>query len=109
MGYPSQDMTLNEYQRFAMRTKSDKSSLVTVGLGLCGEAGEVADLIKKIDAQGHALDKDKLIKEVGDVLWYIALAADTLGCTLEDIANLNVQKLMTRYPDGFDVNRSKVR
>lgn len=100
---------LNEYQQAAMRTNPEKDlekNLVNAALGLSGETGEVADQIKKWKNQGHSLDEDKLIEELGDVMWYIALAADSLGYTLSEIASRNIRKLRIRYPYGFDPNKS---
>lgn len=101
------------YQRQALRTANDfhtgKEWLCNVGLGLAGEAGEVADLIKKIAFHGHPLDRDKLMDEMGDVLWYLALAAEVLGMSLDEIANRNIDKLWERYPAGFDSVRSRER
>lgn len=105
-------MTLNEYQQAAQRTASTKtpSSKIENGiLGLCGETGEVADLLKKYLYQGHELDREKMIKECGDVIWYVAELAAGLGMTLEDVCQLNVDKLRIRYPDGFDPERSRNR
>lgn len=100
---------LNEYQNLAMRTnnKNDYQEMLLIGaLGLCGEAGEVADTIKKWKAQGHALDPDKVIEEIGDVLWYIALVATSLNYSLCEVATLNIEKLKLRYPNGFDPEKS---
>jgi NTP pyrophosphatase (non-canonical NTP hydrolase) len=97
--------TLNEYQDDAMRT-AGQSDLVCAALGLAGESGEFADAIKKFRYHGHQLDYAHLIEEVGDVLWYCALAARELGVTLEDVANENNLKLQRRYPDGFETKRS---
>ena len=81
-------MTINEYQKLAMTTLnkdlSKKEILINGVMGLCGESGEAIDLVKKWLAQGHELDEDKLIKEIGDVAWYIAEIATVLGVTLED-------------------------
>ena len=102
-------MTGNEYQKLAMRTASDqtKEDLVTNGiLGLNGESGELADLLKKHWFQGHKLDYDKLVDELGDVLWYCAILASGLEIGLEDAMEHNVDKLKKRYPDGFEVERS---
>ena len=104
------DMTVNEYQRLAMTTLnkelSDKDILINGVMGLCGESGEAIDLVKKWLAQGHELDKEKLIKEIGDVAWYIAEIATVLGVTLEDVLTRNIEKLKARYPDGFKVEDS---
>ena len=107
-------MTPNEYQKEAMRTASgmDYSTMepiVNAALGIAGEGGEVADLIKKHIFQGHSLDKEHLAKELGDVLWYIALGADCIGYSMEEIMEMNVEKLRKRYPNGFDAEKSKNR
>ena len=99
-------MTLDDYQRDALRTVNGEPQLAMVALGLTGESGEFADIVKKHLFHGHDLDKDKAIKELGDVLWYVAVAAKTLGVSLEDVAQINVDKLRKRYPDGFAQNRS---
>lgn len=100
-------MTLDEYQRLALRTKAPHNTLECAALGLAGESGEFADLIKKHVYHSHPLDRLKAAKEIGDVLWYCALAADVLGITLDDVAQMNVDKLAKRYPEGFSVERSK--
>jgi len=105
-------MNFDDYQLAASRTMrklSRHDSLANGGLGLAGEAGEVADDIKKHLFQGHDLDLDALAKELGDVLWYAAATATTLGLSLADIAAGNVAKLEARFPDGFEVRRSRVR
>ena len=98
-------MTIKEYQELAMRTVNpelDKNQmLINSVMGLCGESGEAIDLVKKWLAQGHELDEDKLISEIGDVAWYIAEIATALGVTLEDVLKGNIDKLKRRYPDGF--------
>lgn len=103
-------LTANDYQRMAMRTageyETDYDKLRNAVYGLNGEAGEVIDLLKKHEFQGHDLPAEKLIDECGDVLWYCALLADALGFSLEAVMNRNIDKLRKRYPDGFDKNRS---
>ena len=98
-------MTINEYQQLAMTTLNkdlDKRDILITGvMGLCGEAGEAIDLVKKWLAQGHELNEEKLIKEIGDVAWYIAEIATALGVTLEDVLEKNIAKLKARYPNGF--------
>lgn len=103
---------LNEYQINALRTanKLTPDELVLNGvLGLNGESGEVADLYKKFRFQGHDLDEDKLIDELGDVLWYLAICAAGIGVNLSDVAQRNAAKLQRRYPQGFDPDKSKNR
>ena len=70
-------------------------------MGTNGEAGEVEDEIKKFAFQGHELNREKVAKELGDVMWYISQLARVLGYTLEEIAQMNVEKLIKRYPSGF--------
>lgn len=102
-------MNLNEYQAECKRTAGSREpdvQLTYCGLGIAGEAGEVADLIKKWYAHGHTLDKDKLVKELGDVLWYVAACAACIDVSLDYVAQTNVDKLRKRYPDGFSVEAS---
>lgn len=102
-------MRMNEYQQLAQRTantttQSDK--IHNALLGLFGEGGELADQIKKTCYQGHELDADHMIEELGDVLWYCAELACGLGVTLEEVATKNIGKLRKRYPEGFSAERS---
>lgn len=103
-------MTANEYQRLAMTTLNpalDKKDVLINGvMGLCGEAGEAIDIVKKHLAQGHALDRDGLIRELGDVAWYLAETATALDVDLEDVLARNIEKLQRRYPAGFDTEKS---
>lgn len=102
-------MTGNEYQLAALRTTGtdDNAALLVNGvLGLCGETGEVADLVKKFEFQGHQLDPQKLAEELGDVAWYLAVTASAIGFDLDSIFQMNIDKLRKRYPDGFDAERS---
>lgn len=103
-------MTGSEYQKLAMRTAKQRCrQLTNVGLGLAGEAGEVADEIKKHVFHFHPMNREKLIKEAGDVAWYLALLCEVLGTTLDEVFEINISKLMERYPDGFDPERSRNR
>ena len=103
-------LTINQYQQGALRTMkpidNKMDQLLNGVMGLNGEAGECIDLMKKFKFQGHELDKDKLAKELGDVAWYLAISADALGMKLEDILQMNLDKLYARYPEGFDAERS---
>lgn len=79
-------------------------------IGLCGEAGEASELVKKFVYHGHTLDYKHLAIELGDVLWYIAYTAYGLGYSLSNIMAMNQEKLAKRYPDGkFDEERSRNR
>lgn len=79
-------------------------------IGLCGEAGEASELVKKNAFHGHTLDYKHLASELGDVLWYLSYTAYGLGYSLSEIMAINQQKLAKRYPNGkFDAERSRNR
>lgn len=103
-------MTGNEYQALAMRTANTGltpyDNLIVGALGLAGESGEVADLVKKFIGQGHELDREQVMDEVSDVLWYVALTLKAIGKTVDECMQHNVDKLKARYPDGFSPERS---
>lgn len=106
-------MTINEYQSLAMRTLNPslekKDVLINSVMGLCGEAGEAIDIVKKWLSQGHALDRARLAAELGDVAWYLAEAATAIDMPLEDVLKMNIEKLKRRYPEGFNTRRSQER
>lgn len=106
-------MTIHEYQTLAMTTLNKEIAadelLLNSVMGLCGEAGEAIDLVKRHRFHGHPLDREALIKELGDVAWYLAEAAQTLEIPLEEILNRNIEKLKKRYPQGFETQRSMCR
>ncbi|AAK94361.1 MazG-like pyrophosphatase [Myxococcus phage Mx8] len=110
-------MTFEQYQQAALRTANiggpsepfNHLKLESDCLGLTGEAGEVADHVKKFVGHGHDLDVEKVKKELGDVLWYVAVIAARLDLDLGDVAAANVEKLRKRYPDGFSTEASKAR
>ena len=103
-------MKVSQYQALALRTMnpdiSKKDMLVNSMMGLCGESGEAIDLVKKHLFHGHELDKEKLVKELGDIAWYLAEAAQAIDVPLEEILEKNIEKLKKRYPEGFDAERS---
>lgn len=112
-----------EYQELAMRTNDRKhterlrkmlddnmtAQLLNGCLGLSGEVGEFNDMIKKVVFHEAAADVDHLEKELGDIMWYIALICDAFGFDLDHVMRLNIEKLKARYPDGFDVDKSANR
>ena len=121
-------MTGNEYQKAALRTasltgKNNRVSpmveillergyptndlmLLNGALGLGGESGEVEDIVKKSIFQGHQIDREHVAKELGDVAWYLAVAAAGIDYDLDTIFQMNVDKLWARYPNGFDTEHS---
>jgi NTP pyrophosphatase (non-canonical NTP hydrolase) len=121
-------MTGNEYQKLAMRTndrhaqdrladrmlagiirKKDVAGLVNGLMGLSGEAGELTDLFKKWIFHNAPLDEEHAKKEVGDVFWYTALICDAMGWSMDEIMQMNIDKLKARYPEGFDTEKSNHR
>lgn len=103
-------MKINEYQKLAMTTLNKDLNgndiLINGVMGLCGEAGEVIDLVKKHLHQGHSLNKDQLVKELGDVAWYLAEIAYAIDVDLETVLSLNIEKLKKRFPNGFEIEKS---
>ncbi len=100
-------MNFNVYQIQASRTANEHDfELVNYGLGITGEAGEVADLIKKSQFHGHNVDKEDIAKELGDVLWYLSNIARLAGLSLDEVARMNIEKLKKRYPEGFSAEAS---
>ena len=111
-------MDADEYQRLAGRTSiekpgfelGDKETMISWNaLGLAGEAGEVADLIKKGIYHQQGLDHVKLKKELGDVLWYVAALSRDLGFSMSEIMEGNIAKLKARFPEGYDPERTTYR
>ena len=106
-------MEANTYQRLAMTTLNPalqaRDVLINGVMGLRGEAGEAIDLVKKHLAQGHPLDTHRLALELGDVAWYLAETAQAIGYSLDDILQMNLDKLKARYPAGFQAERSRDR
>ena len=121
---------LDEYQEMASSTMArdlgKDMELATLALGNAGEAsetielmlltllmaiqgGKIADMVKKVVGHGHPLDRDKLMGELGDQLWYIATTCDWLNIPLSVVATINIEKLRKRYPSGFQAERSVKR
>lgn len=99
-------MNLNDYQKAALRTARQKDAndeFLHLVLGLVGEAGEVAEKVKKVirDENSDFSTLDELFKkELGDVLWHIAVLADYFGIPLEEVAQMNIDKLASRLERG---------
>lgn len=121
---------LLEYQRFVEYTTSRESKgisefidrivtvdanvplLLTASVGLASESGEFSEIVKKVIFQGKELNVDvryHMLRELGDICWYLANAANALNADLEEIVKMNVAKLEARYPNGFEVSRSENR
>lgn len=105
----TQSMLLDDYQQLARRTMGPRThvdQLANAALGLSGEAGEVADMVKKHLFHSHPLGRDEMVKELGDCLWYVAAMATALDIPLSEIGERNIEKLRRRYPEGFSAERS---
>ncbi|MBJ8025217.1 nucleoside triphosphate pyrophosphohydrolase family protein [Bacillus cereus] len=115
---------LDQYQEAALRTWNTNQDfggrVLNAALGLSGESGEVADIVKKAIFHGHGFDPahcpeeeegntHKIALELGDILYYISIMSHEMGYTLEDIAQMNIAKLAKRYPDGFSREASQSR
>lgn len=103
-------MNLQEYQSKSSRTMNKKLSLEqsisNMLMGIQGESGEVADILKKHLYQGHELNEDHLAEEIGDTMFYIVNLCNLLGLDLSKILETNYNKLLNRYPEGFDTFKS---
>lgn len=123
-------MNGNDYQQLAMRTNDGKATFrlldkvndntefpldTDVGgvlngcLGLSGEVGEFNDMVKKWIFHEKEFDPDHAMKELGDILWYVAMICHSFGWNMDTIMQMNVDKLKARYPDGFDIELSAHR
>lgn len=130
-------MNANKYQKLAMRTNDGKASDRLIGkmqeydmkfsseqsdkesvdiggifnacLGMSGEVGEFNDMIKKWVFHEKNLDMEHAKKEAGDILWYVVMLCESFGWNMDEIMQMNVDKLKARYPEGFDVERANHR
>lgn len=102
------------YQQDVLKYAPDNNdyllNVLYAAIGMCGEAGEASELIKKYLYHGHTMDTEHLARELGDVLWYVSYLAHLFGYPLGKIMVMNQEKLAKRYPDGkFDEERSRNR
>lgn len=95
-------MDFNQYQEFVktMKVYPEKHAIIYPALGLSGESGEIAEKVKKWLRGDRLLQKEELVKEIGDVLWYCASLADDLGVTFEEVVRENIEKLSSRKERG---------
>lgn len=102
-------MTINEYQKEAARTiRKDLADHLRMDHALHGMVSEIGELhaIYQKAYQGHRIEPMHLKKELGDLLWFVAEYCTALGWDLEEIMQMNIDKLRARYPDGFDADKS---
>lgn len=109
VSYRDSEMSLDEYQRLAARTINkglcNKDKELHALHEMCGELGEIHSLYQKI-YQGHEMDNDHLKKEIGDLMWGIAELCTAKGFSMNEIAEINIDKLKKRYPEGFSAENS---
>jgi NTP pyrophosphatase (non-canonical NTP hydrolase) len=101
-----------QYQSLSMRTAKNldwDANLFHVALGLSGEAGEFCDSVKRHLIYGQTFDKHNAIEEIGDLMWYVALACNVLGVDMERVAFENVKKLQRRYPEQYSDSLAAAR
>lgn len=102
-------MKIEEYVEKAQKTSNTEdfeNKITNAALGMAGEVGEIIDHVKKWKYQGHELNKDEIINEIGDVFWYIAELTTALDTDWEYILDKNIEKLNRRFPNGFDSEKS---
>lgn len=105
-------MTGNEYQKLASRTMNPemmrKDVIQHALFGMASELGELQGLYQKI-FQGHKFDRTHAKKELGDLLWFVAEYCSAMGWDIEDVMRMNIEKLIERYPEGFEAEKSLKR
>lgn len=107
------DTFIERVTELRAETGLDLNRLLTSAIGLTAEGGEYAEIAKKIAFQGKPYDeasRTHMIKELGDVMWYVVQGCVSLGTNLDEVLNTNIEKLAARYPDGaFKVQHSENR
>ncbi len=111
---PSKDADAFEYRIQELRGEGfETHRLLTASVGMCAEAGEFTEIVKKIIFQGKPVTEENMFhmkRELGDIMWYVAQACMGLNVSLDEIIEMNVEKLEKRYPGGsFDVHYSENR
>lgn len=103
-------MQIKEYQFKIQRTRNKTDyEIANYSMGLAGETGELVDMIKKSTFHGHELNMDNVVKEMGDIAWYLCNLANILNIDMELVLDKNIEKLEKRYSKGFTVEESKKR
>lgn len=108
-------VTPEDFTRLARRTRNrqplggELGAKANAAMGLTGEAGEVAETMKKELFHGHDTSRDEIEEELGDLLWYASWIADLYGLSLTECMQRNIRKLRTRYPAGFSSEHSRNR
>lgn len=99
----------NKSRRTAQFTGSEHEKVCNMCMGIAGESGEIIDYLKKVGFHGHSFDKQKLINEIGDLMWYITNLATYFNIDMAEVLTANIEKLKIRYPNGFSCEDSLKR
>lgn len=106
-------MHIEDYQKISRRTMNKDltfdQKLCNMAMGIAGEGGEIIDIIKKAQFQGHTLNTKNIKEEIGDLMWYVCNLSELIGADMGDILQNNFNKLLTRYPNGFNEEDSIIR
>lgn len=109
-------MTTKVYQDFVQGTSGafkpltkEEGRIAAAALGLVGEAGETSEVLKKWLFHGHEFVREEIVKELGDVMWYVTELCNSLDLTLDEVLDQNMIKLKARYGDGFSTEKSVAR
>ena len=104
---------LSRMTELEVKDDVDVSRLLTAALGISAEAGEFTEIVKKIVFQGKPVNQENLFhlkRELGDIMWYVSQACIGLDISLEEVIQMNFEKLSARYPEGaFSIERSENR
>ena len=103
-------MEIKDYQKECMRTAtfwgSEEEIVCNMCMGIAGESGEIVDYLKKVEFHGHEFDREKLINELGDLMWYVFALSNHFQIEMTEVLEKNIEKLYKRYPNGFTKNDS---
>lgn len=102
-------MRLENAEGIFLSTGKDFGGILNGCLGLAGETGELLDMVKKSVFHEVVLDEEHAKKELGDVMWYVAMICRSFGWSLDEIMKMNIDKLKARYPEGFNIEKSAHR
>lgn len=105
----SDDTVIFNWSKGKIVPSQDRGGLINACLGLSGEVGEFNDMIKKWIFHEKKLNMEHAKKELGDIMWYISLMCKSFNWDLDEILQMNVDKLKKRYPDGFDIIKANHR
>ncbi len=92
-----------------LEARQEQAQIMHAAMGMVTEAGEFIDAMKKLTIYGKPLDRTNLVEELGDVMWYVALACRTLNVSLEEVMDRNIAKLRARFPEKFTSEQALVR